>query len=258
MSPQKAKESINKLQNLCREAVDIANTASRHSKSLSGNNFYGNKFHQQIVNISSLEFGLKKFLTSCLEENEFETFCELLNSLKSTSTIKKQRVKSLKDFILYCQTTVIPKIEETNIISTPKTEQVLPFAVVQGTRTYLERMITQANGCYEHGWYDACSVMVRKFAETLIIEVYEEKKEAHEIKDSDNNFFMLEKLINHILTKTSWGLQRETKKFLPEIKKLGDRAAHNRRWECKKDDIDKILSGLRVIADDLLHLANLK
>lgn len=119
-------------------------------------------------------------------------------------------------------------------------------------------MIIQANGCYERGWYEACSVMIRKFVETMIIEVFEAKGESQEIKDSHNNFLMLENLINNITSKISWNLQRDTKKFLPAIKALGDRAAHNRRYLCTKTDIDKVLSGLRVIADDLLHLSNLK
>lgn len=258
MPQQKARDTISKLQNACREAVEIAKTASRNSKSLSGHNFYGDKFHTQVVEISACESELQSFLSGCLDEGEFSQLKSLLSSIKSSSLPKKQRIDCLKDLNLLCQSRIIPKVENTNIDSTPKTEQVLPFAVVEGTRNYLENMITQANGCYEHGWYEACSVMIRKFVETLIIEVFEAKNESHEIKDSNNNFFMLEKLINKISAKTSWNLQRDTPKFLPDIKSLGDRAAHNRRYLCTKPDIDRVLSGLRVIADDLLHLANLK
>jgi len=45
---------------------------------------------------------------------------------------------------------------------------------------------------------------------------------------------------------------------LPEIKSLGDRSAHNRRYIAKKADVDKVIPGLRVLADDLLHLGKLK
>ena len=45
---------------------------------------------------------------------------------------------------------------------------------------------------------------------------------------------------------------------MPEIKKLGDRAAHNRRYWATKQDIANVLSGLRTAADDLLHLAGHK
>jgi hypothetical protein len=69
---------------------------------------------------------------------------------------------------------------------------------------------------------------------------------------------MLSGLVTAMLNQKYWQLQRETKRELPEIKKLGDRAAHNRRYEAMKQDIDQIRSGLRAVVDDLLHLAGYK
>jgi hypothetical protein len=140
----------------------------------------------------------------------------------------------------------------------PKTEPVLPNAVVANTRDYYVRIIQQANGCYEHGWFDACSVMIRKFVEILIIEVYEAHGSAQAVKDRNDNFLMLGDLVSTILKDTAWNLGREAKIHLPEIKSLGDRSAHNRRYVATKPDVDKVLDGLRVIADELLHLAKLK
>ncbi len=258
MSQQKVKDLLEKLQKTYRDAVNTAKTASRNRVSLSGHNFYGDKFHGKLVEISSLETQIQTTVANFLSETETTKLSSLLSSIKSTTSTKKQRQDSLKDLSLFCQSQIIPKIESFTVDSMPKTEQVLPFAVVQGTKTYFENMITQANGCYEHGWYKPCSVMIRKFVESLIIVVFESKNEAHEIKDSNDNFYMLENLINKIATKTNWNLQRDTKKFLPQIKSLGDRSAHNRHYLCTKPDVDKVLSGLRVIADDLLHIANLK
>lgn len=258
MSQQKIKDLIGKLQNASRDAVNTAKTASRNKVSLSGHNFYGDKFHGQLVEISSLETQIQNAIVSFLSETEITKLSSILSTIKSTASTKKHRQDSLKDLSLFCQSQIIPKIESFTVDSTPKTEQVLPFAVVKETKTYFENMIIQANGCYEHGWYNSCSVMIRKFVESLIIVVFESKKESHEIKDSNDNFYMLENLINKITTKTNWNLQRDTKKFLPQIKALGDRSAHNRHYLCTKADVDKVLSGLRVIAEDLLHIANLK
>ncbi len=140
----------------------------------------------------------------------------------------------------------------------PKSEQVLPASVVGGTRGYYDRIIQQANGCYERQWFDACSVMIRKFVEVLIIEVYEANGKANDIKDRNGNFLMLGDLINVILQDSTWHLGREVKDSLPEIKRMGDRSAHNRRYIATKADVDKVLPGLRVIADELLHVAKLK
>lgn len=140
--------------------------------------------------------------------------------------------------------------------SQPATEPVLLLDVVKGTRKYLEQVANQANGCYEKGWFDACSVMVRKLVEVLIIAVFEAKGEAAAIK-KDDNFLMLSGLVDAILVRTDWNLGRETKIALPLLKSLGDRAAHNRHYMVRKPDVDQLLPGLRVTVEDLLHHANL-
>jgi hypothetical protein len=119
------------------------------------------------------------------------------------------------------------------------------------TRKYLEQTVNQANGCY-----DACSVMVRKLVEVLIIAVFEAKGEAAAIK-KDDNFLMLSGLVDAILARSDWNLGRETKTALPLLKSLGDRAAHSRHYMARKVDVDKVLPGLRVAVEDLLHHANL-
>lgn len=142
----------------------------------------------------------------------------------------------------------------------PKTEKILSLALVQSTRRgYLERIIVQANGCYERGWYDGCAVMMRRFIETLIIEVYEANGKAAEIKDVNGNFIMLRDLLAKFLSDTAWNLQRETPKVLQEVKALGDSSAHARRFIAGKEEVDKLLENYRyrIASEDLLHLAKL-
>jgi hypothetical protein len=69
---------------------------------------------------------------------------------------------------------------------------------------------------------------------------------------------MLNKLIESIQKKTEWNLGREAQAALPLVKQLGDRSAHNRRYIATKQDVDRAIPGLRVLTDDLLHLAGLK
>jgi hypothetical protein len=140
----------------------------------------------------------------------------------------------------------------------PATEHVLPFDVVKDTRGYLEKIVNQANGCYEKGWYDACSVMIRKLVELLLIAVYEEKKEAATIKEADGNFLMLADLVGAITARNDWNLGRETKKALPLVKALGDASAHHRHYFARKADVDKVLPGLRLAVEDLLHQAGFR
>jgi hypothetical protein len=149
-----------------------------------------------------------------------------------------------------------PDPDDEDAASQPATEHVLPLDVVKDTRKYLEQIVNQANGCYEKGWYDACSVMVRKLVEVLIIAVFEAKGETATIK-KDDNFMLLSGLVDAVLARTDWNLGRETKTALPLLKSLGDRSAHNRHYMARKVDVDKVLPGLRVTVEDLLHHANL-
>jgi len=41
------------------------------------------------------------------------------------------------------------------------------------TRGYIEKVCEQMNGCYQFGFFDAASVIMRRLVETLIIEAYE-------------------------------------------------------------------------------------
>lgn len=232
----------------------------RNRKSLAGDNPYGNRFHDVTVTLTTTEGKLRPVLNGLdLSPFDSERFDCNLSIVKETAAIKpKQRADALKELRLLCQSIILPKMESITASSVPATENVLPFSVVKGTRGYIEKVVVQANGTYEHQWYDACSVMIRRLVETLIIEVYEAKRKAHEIKGADGNFLMLNHLVDRLLADPSFHLGRETKRGLPFIKSLGDRSAHNRHFLAKKEDIDKVTHDLRVVVDELLNLANLK
>ena len=258
MKPEEAKTVIKDFLRQCQTICDVAKTAVKNKKSLSGDNFYGNKFHDLLIALSQSETNLKKLLAAGnLEENETVKFSSCRGTIVSTTAKPAQRAGALKQIRLICQSELLPRLESLTADSVPETEQVLPMAVVQHTRGYIEKIVQQANGCYEHQWYDACAVMIRRIVETLIIELYEAKGKAAEIQDDNSNFLMLRDLVDTITADKFWNLSRETKQALPLLKSLGDRSAHNRRYLAKKADVDKVTHGLRVVADDLLHLSGL-
>lgn len=241
------------------ELCEIAKTAIKNKKSLAGSNFYGDKFHDRLIQVSQLENSVRRLIAfTNLEDSAQTAFSPYVDVLKSTTTTAAQRKQALKQLKMFCKSEILLRLEGLTANPIPETEQVLPMAVVDKTRGYIEKIVLQANGCYEHQWYDACAVMIRRLVETLIIELYEAKGKAADIQDRDNNFYMLSVLVDKVKTDGSWNLGRETKSALPLLKSLGDRSAHNRRYLAKKADIDKVIHGLRVVADDLLHLSGLK
>lgn len=241
------------------DLLDVAKTAVRNKKSLGGDNFYGQKFHGFVVSARSVVARLDKVMgATTLDPDTWQDVQGCLDTLCSPSEKSAARSSALKQLKLLSETAMKPALEGMIANPVPESEQVLPLKVLEHTRSYFVKVITQANGCYEHQWYDACSVMIRRFVETLIVELFEAKGKAADIQDSNGDFYMLQKLIDATLNETSWNLSRETKRTLPLVKKLGDRAAHNRRYVATKKDVDEIIPGLRIVADDLLHLAGIK
>jgi len=142
--------------------------------------------------------------------------------------------------------------------STSPEEPVIYFSLVRNTRGYIERIVHEINGSYTHGWYDASAVMIRRLVETLIIEVYEKHGIESKIKNTKGDFFYLKDLINALIVEKSWNLSKNSKSALPRLKDVGDMSAHSRRFIAQRQDIDRLMSDLRIIVQELVTLAQLK
>lgn len=137
-------------------------------------------------------------------------------------------------------------------------QAVVPFAVVRGTRGYIEKIANQVNGSYDRGWYDACAVMLRRLIDTLLIESFEKHKVDFKIKSAGGEFLRLEEIIDQALIESSWNLGRNAKSALPRLKKLGDLSAHARRYNARLPDIHPLLPDVRVVVEELVYIAGLK
>ena len=130
---------------------------------------------------------------------------------------------------------------------------VIPTEIVISEKGYFKKVIRQINGCYEDGYYDACFVMIRRAVETLIIEVFEFIYQEKIIKKIDGNYITFDKLIDKTLENQNIHLSKIAKKDFKAIKKFGDAAAHNRRLNLKKSDIDKYSDSIRIIVEELIN-----
>lgn len=257
MDEARATQLVNALVIGSNALTQIARTALGNRQSLTGTGHYAEKFHDELVKVIGVE-KLVMPVIKAIDGFDAAPLEQHLGTVKSTTAKERARVDANKQVRLICETEVLPNVQNLTTAQQPASEMVLPASVMAKAPTYLQRSLLQANGCYDRRWFDASSVMIRKLIENLIIDVYEKHGKQAEIKNRDGDYFMLSGLVTAILAQSHWQLQRETKRELPEIKKLGDRAAHNRRYEATKQDIDHIRSGLRVTVDDLLHLAGYK
>ncbi len=136
-------------------------------------------------------------------------------------------------------------------------DSVVPAEVFKGTRGYIERVVHQLNASYDVGLFDCCAVMARRLVETLVIELYEQLGRESEIKDANGMYLGLSELLGYLETDSSVSLSRNASRGLRDFKKLGDLAAHNRRFNARQSDIDRVRDGLRVATEELLELAKL-
>ncbi len=140
-------------------------------------------------------------------------------------------------------------------------EGYLPEAVWKNTRGYVESVAKQLNGCFRSAYYDAALVMLRRLLETLIIEAYEHLNRKSEIEVSSGNYHMLAGLVERASGKNAHpglNIGRNTKNALEAVKGLGDRSAHDRRFEACAADLTKIQMDVRSGAQDLIQIASLK
>lgn len=187
------------------------------------------------------------------------------NSTALMKSLKKTRNVLTEDNGIKLKTTEIAILSEKfkDIISTPPVIHhqtgFLSDEVWKNTRSYLEIICKQINGCYYHHYYDACAVLARRAIETLIIDAYESTQKEGLIKDSSGNFFMLNLLIDKVShTQEGLNISRDAKAGLVAIKKIGDRSAHNRRFNATKNDIDLIRDQLRLCIQELSSISYTK
>ena len=143
---------------------------------------------------------------------------------------------------------------EQAIQQTKKIEEYFPIQLLDNTRGYLAITGNQCNSCFNYGLNDACLVILRKLIETLIIECFERHRIETKIKNHQGHYFFLSDLIDLFTNETTWTTSRNTISSLPNIKKLGDLSAHNRRFNAKRHDLEKIQGDVRIVIEELVHL----
>ena len=151
---------------------------------------------------------------------------------------------------------LIKEVEDAMIVDL--SQAYIPKEIWGGTRNYIEKVAVQLCGCWENRFYDAAAVMLRRLAETLIIEAYEKLQRDQEIKDLDDNYLMLGALVDRACGQNGLNLGREAKGGLKEMKEHGDRSAHNRRINAVRPELERLRPQARTAVEELINIARLK
>ena len=77
------------------------------------------------------------------------------------------------------------------------------------------------------------------------------------IKDAAGDYFHLSDLITRALNESSWTLSRNCKKALPLLRDAGHNSAHGRYYHARREDIEGLCPGCRIVIEEFLHHAGL-
>jgi hypothetical protein len=183
------------------------------------------------------------------------TLAELMTTVFSPTAKPAERAQAARDLKHALKTGVVVPAHPAK---GAESGGLFPLVKLEQTdRGYLIRVGRQINGAYSAGWHDACAVMMRRLLETVIIEAFEAKGLDAKIKDGNDEFFMLTKLVDMAVAETTWNLPRNVKKELPKLKDAGHKSAHNRWYVAEKSDIDKIEPAFRESVEAFLTIAGL-
>lgn len=183
--------------------------------------------------------------------------------LKAKITKSKSFVKgSKKDlFRLSAKTLselgeIIPDITESEEIMSD--DSILPEILLkESKRQYLIKLAQQINSSYENNLFDACTLMMRRLLEVLLIHCFEAESIEADVKDDEGNYKNLKTLINTAISRPEIKLSNDAKKDMDKFRELGNLSAHRVKYSCRKDDIRVVKLEFRAVVEELLYAAKL-
>lgn len=125
-----------------------------------------------------------------------------------------------------------------------------------GKYNYLDRLIRQINHSYANNCYDAAAVLMRRLFEVLLILSYQNLGIDNEIKDSDGNYVMLERIVKDAIQNQTLKLSRIKKEF-DTFRQVGNFSAHSITYTAGRKDIDDIKINFRVMLEELYNRAGI-
>jgi len=211
--------------------------------------------------VKGQEFSSSNDVRASFADLHLSTPSRVANYLSEGTKKPDQRfVKKGKGYALHRNSQ--KKFRETTARLLGKKSPEIAFEVLiggkySGGRSYLGTLISQINGTYTYGFYDATAVLMRRLMESLLIESFVACGHAAKIQDTSNNFLPLNALINQAKNPANIHFSRGLDKTMAHIKDIGDAAAHNRTYITTKLDIDNVQSKFRRLIDELCKKAGI-
>lgn len=203
-----------------------------------------------VGDVSSFIFalGFAKPNQSRLKNKIVKSKAFVKGSTKDTYRLAVKRLEQLRD--------AYPEINEAEEIVSD--DSILPEVLLQETRRpYLIKLAQQINASYENNLFDACSLMMRRLLEVLLIHAFENAGIDSVIKDDEGNYQNLKTLINKAISRPEINISGDVKKDIDKFRELGNLSAHRVKYNCRRDDIRTSKLEYRATIEELLYVSGL-
>lgn len=137
-------------------------------------------------------------------------------------------------------------------------DTILPRAIYDSTRGYVESLSKQINASYEYNIFDGCAVLMRRLLEILLILSYEHIGIEAEIQDQQGNYRSLERIIENAKMNKNLKLSRDTKTLIDEFRVIGNFAAHKIYYNCRRADLKQVALPYRATIEELLYKCGIR
>jgi hypothetical protein len=121
-----------------------------------------------------------------------------------------------------------------------------------GKDRYLRDITIEINTTFRNGAYNACSVLLRRLLETLLIKAHTRNRTTELAQNEAGEFYHLTKLIDDVTTNRLFNLSRNAYEAMPALKNIGDWGAHNPNILVRVTDLENIKLDARLCFEELL------
>jgi hypothetical protein len=135
-------------------------------------------------------------------------------------------------------------------------DTIIPSALYENTRGYVERLARQINASYENNIFDGCAVLMRRLTEVLLILTYKNLECEDQIKRGARHVGM-KKIIDDAVKNQTLDLTTDSKNCVDGFRKLGNFSAHKIHYNCRRQYIQELIPEYRALIEELLHKADL-
>lgn len=137
-------------------------------------------------------------------------------------------------------------------------DAILPLALYEGTRGFIESLAKQINASFEYNIFDGCAVLMRRLIEVLLILAYEHNNIEADITDGNGQYLPLERVIAHAKASSKLRLSRDSKSMLDEMRSLGNFSAHKIYFNCRRSDVERVRGNYRATVEELLYKSGIR